>query len=59
MSYIKELNTIEKLISLILSDLNNPNVKIQYDMENDISLVIYKKLQFLLHTKKDGNKPSF
>ena len=30
MSYIKELNTIEKLISLILSDLNNPNVKIQY-----------------------------
>ena len=30
MSYIKEINTIEQLISLILSDLNNPNVKIQY-----------------------------
>ena len=29
-TFIKELNTIEKLISLILSDLNNPNVKIQY-----------------------------
>ena len=27
-TFIKELNTIEKLISLILSDLNNPNVKI-------------------------------
>ena len=30
MSFIKEINTIEKLISLILTDLNNPNVKIQY-----------------------------
>lgn len=30
MTYIKEINSIEKLISLILSDLNNPNVKIQY-----------------------------
>ena len=30
MAYIKELTSIEKLISLILSDLNNPNVKIQY-----------------------------
>ena len=30
MSNIKEINTIEKLISLILSDLNNQNVKIQY-----------------------------
>ena len=28
--FIKELNTIENLISLIISDLNNPNVKIQY-----------------------------
>ena len=30
MTYIKELNSIEKLISLILSDLNNSNIKIQY-----------------------------
>ena len=30
MFFIKEINTIEKLISLILTDLNNPNVKIQY-----------------------------
>ena len=30
MSFIKEINSIEKLISLILSDLNNQNVKIQY-----------------------------
>ena len=30
MTYIKELNSIEKLISLILTDLNNPNIKIQY-----------------------------
>ena len=29
-TFIKEINTIEKLISLILSDLNNPKVKIQY-----------------------------
>ena len=30
MSYIKELNIIEKLINLILIDINNPNLKIQY-----------------------------
>ena len=30
LGFIKELSTIEKLINLIISDLNNPNVKIQY-----------------------------
>ena len=30
LGFIKELSTIEKLISLILSDLNNSNVKVQY-----------------------------
>ena len=30
LGFIKELNSIEKLINLIISDLNNPNVKIQY-----------------------------
>ena len=30
LSFIKELNTIQKLIDLIISDLNNPNIKIQY-----------------------------
>ena len=30
LGFIKELSTIEKLINLIISDINNPNVKIQY-----------------------------
>ena len=30
LGFIKELTTIEKLINLILSDLNNPNIKVQY-----------------------------
>ena len=30
LGFIKELTSIEKLINLIISDLNNPNVKIQY-----------------------------
>ena len=30
MTHIKELNVIEKLINLITSDINNPNLKIQY-----------------------------
>ena len=30
LGFIKELNSIQKLIDLIISDLNNPNVKIQY-----------------------------
>ena len=30
LGFIKELTTIEKLVNLIISDLNNPNIKIQY-----------------------------
>jgi hypothetical protein len=30
LGFIKELTTIEKLVNLIISDLNNPNIKVQY-----------------------------
>ena len=30
LGFIKELTTIEKLVNLIINDLNNPNIKIQY-----------------------------